>query len=295
MEAAVQVNTQPETQLTTQPVAQLTAIELKKEKQLDLIKFICKTCFNNNVHDNIVIKDENTFVLTITKPHDVINISTLLFNLENTSVRDVSFAKATGGLIGFSLLFSTLNMISIGEEQFKRTQARLHLSITSPIITNITPNMSDVSDVDKLWITTTSEYLIKNLPIPMETGIVAFREEKNGEIKTWLHACLNQKVSLRELSLCISSVNGVKDIELCIENKEMQIKVYCGIERSHERTSSTKFKQQKNIAQESGQYVGSTKSNVRRIFPEVGMDKRQKQQRSEYVHEENTDEEISFE
>jgi hypothetical protein len=261
-------------------------IEIRKEKQLDLIKSICKTCFNNNVHDSIKVNDENTFSLKITRPNDTIRLSHLLFTLEDTPVRDIRFSSAQNGI---QMMFSTTSMLPTDEEHYNRIKSRQKLTFTPPQIVNITPNLIQVSEIDQLWINTTSEFIIKNLPIPIETGVIAFREQCE-EINTWLHGCLNQVVTLKDLKTCMS-IDGVRDIELSIKNGELQIKVYCGIEKI---SLSRSFKQNKHVRNYFGEDVISPKPNVRRIVREGSMNKRHKHQRSYYVKENDQEEESTY-
>lgn len=264
----------------------LTEMEQKKEKQLDLIKSICKKCFNNNVRDGIRVNDEHTFRLTITKPNDTLLISDLLFNLENTTIRDVRFSKVNAPLTGIHLLFSTMNMLAIGETQYARINRRKNLPFTPPHVTNISPQVPAISETDKVWIESTNEYLMRNFPIAIEHPIVAYRDMKDLCLTTWLDGGLTDCLTLKDFRNCMS-LEGVKDIELSVENGEMRIKVYCGIEKP------SAFKKKKEVAHPTGQDVLPSKPHVRRIFGEERYPKRQRQDGNNHIEKEERKETAS--
>lgn len=257
----------------------------KKEKQTELINIICKRCFNNNVEDSIKITDDYCFCLRITRPNDTIKLGKLIHDLEETSVRDIRFNFFSNGI---QMMFSTLSMIPTNVEKYNRIKNREKMTFASASIISISQSQDKISEVDQLWIDTTTNYMFKNLPIPVDLGIAAYHEIKNTttpiQNNLWLQAVLNDEVTLKELKQCFE-LDGVKDVELSIKNASFLIKIICGLEKSNT------FKQNKKFTEGIGQNVTSTKTNVSRVIREERMDKRNKHQRRNYVGDDNEDEE----
>jgi len=258
--------------------------EIKKEKQTQLVKTICETCFNNNVSDNIKISD-NTFTLCITKPNDTIDMNELLFGLDGTSVRDVRFSRAPSPYVGIEMTFATHSTLAVSEEYFTKLKNREKLTFVLPTITNICPRPSTASSssttADELWVKTISDHLFKHMPINISHGVSAFRSDTD----LWVHAYLEEDVYLNDLKTCVS-LSGVRTLELETHEGVIQLKMFCGLQK---KNLNAHLKQQKHVTNGTGQNVLSSKQNVRRIFREEGMDKRQKQNRGDYVPEQHNE------
>jgi hypothetical protein len=256
----------------------------RKEKQAELIQAICKDCFKNNVDDSIKVIDEYSFELKITRPNDTLLLTHFIHALDQTPVRDVRFSSVPNGI---QMFFSTLHMIATAEQKYTRVKARESTAFPPPKVVMgslCSPGAEKLPETNQLWINSIGTYLMKNLPIPVEPGVVAHHGAGTDGQTTWVQAVLDDSVTLRELKQCIE-MDGVKEIELATKKNAFVIKIICGLEKS------LPLKHLKKSTDRVGQNVVSSKADVHRFVREERVDKRQKQQGRYEVPRHEADEE----